>query len=367
MILDVDVGFNHLFSSCIFPLLVDARTEYDSAANMDYRQGGNNEITAKLNPSERSVSTDGGPTAESVGTMADGRGELLVRAKSLIEARAQRASLKAAKQENQHNLTKWLNRDILFGAFSAPKLSLEIMLGDESTHQKIFDLCVVGINASLSKRSFDTRLFAAVEGVSASTDLSVPGDLLFVNGGVKPDDPRALAAQYSHLVSSTFVQEDFLCVGIEMRNRIDKTTGASKDSLRCKAAIGVTELCVPNSQTLGQWLDFAKQTKTCFERGEEGKAIKDPGPSSISASETSPLINKLHQKIVGKAAGPDNQGSRSIDIVVQADGMTVRLADPEHQINLREDLEYAQFADDALLVNPPTANWAYSKSSLRLI
>ena len=300
---------------------------------MTHSQGETDEVTTKLNRSERSLSTDGGPNAEAVGSIADGRGELLVRAKSLLEARAQRASLKAAKQETQHNLTKWLNRDILFGAFSAPKLSVEIMLEDESTQQKILELCVIGINASLSKRSFDTRVFAAVEGVSASTDLSAPEDLLFLNGGVKPDDPRALASQYSHLVSSTFVQEDFLRVGIEMRKRTDKTTGALKESVRCKAAIGVTEVCLPNAKILGQWLDFAKQTKKCLAGGEGGEAVSGPGPSSTSVSETGPLVDKLHQKVVGKAAGPDHRGSRSIDIVVQADGITVRLADPMHRID----------------------------------
>lgn len=299
---------------------------------MTHSQGGNDALTAKLNRSERSLSTDGGPNAESVGSIADGRGELLVRAKSLLEARAQRASLKAAKQETQHNLTKWLNRDILFGAFSASKLSVEIILKDESNQQKkILELCVNGINASLSKRSFDTRLFAAVEGVSASTDLEAQDDLLFLNGGVNPDDPRALAAQYSHLVSTNFVQEDFLRVGIEMRKRSDKTTGVMKESLRCKAAIGVTEVCAPNAKTMSQWLDFAKQTKMCVKGGEGDGDIS--GHVISGASETSPLIGKLHQKIVGKAAGPNNEGSRSIDIVVQADGMTVRLADPKLSVD----------------------------------
>ena len=294
---------------------------------MDYNQEPNREVSVGVNRSERSLSVDGDGNIDAEASAAKERGELLIRARSLLEARAQRASIKAENQDVQHNLTKWLNRDILFGAFSASQLSFELV-DDEASRQKVLDLHIVGINASVSKRSFDTRLFVAVECVTSSADLSSPEAFLYLNGGVKPDDPRALAAQYSHLVSSTFVQEDFLRVGIELRKRSGNASSVLKKSLRCKVAIGVTEVCAPDANVLHQWLGFAKQAKECV-KGDDGD--KYPGPSSTSDSHS--LIEKANHKVVGGSARFGNEGSQSFDIVVQADGIHLRLLDAKRRVD----------------------------------
>ena len=177
--------------------LADARAEYGSATNMYYNQGPNREVSVEANRSERSLSVDGDGNIDAEASAAKERGELLIRARSLLEARAQRASIKAENQDVQHNLTKWLNRDILFGAFSASQLSFEL-IDDEASRQKVLDLHIVGINASVSKRSFDTRLFVAVECVTSSADLSSPEAFLYFSS------KQGLSARASRLKTRTF-------------------------------------------------------------------------------------------------------------------------------------------------------------------
>eukprot|EP00562_Extubocellulus_spinifer_P016440 CAMPEP_0178577680 /NCGR_PEP_ID=MMETSP0697-20121206/21133_1 /TAXON_ID=265572 /ORGANISM="Extubocellulus spinifer, Strain CCMP396" /LENGTH=4375 /DNA_ID=CAMNT_0020212987 /DNA_START=145 /DNA_END=13272 /DNA_ORIENTATION=+ len=311
----------------------DAKAELESAERNDYEDELNGNSGA-FSPSQRSFSVEDG-NAESLPSVTNERA-VFVRAQSLLDARRQRASIKSQQHDVQHSLTKWLNRDIFFGAFSAANVSFEI-LDDEGTNsdgrrkEKILDFSVSGLNASVSKRTFDTRLFGAVEQVFAATDLKEPGaQTLLLNGGVKPDDSRALASQYSHLVSSTFIQEDFLRVGIDIRRRSDKSTGSAKRSFRAKVALGVTEVCVPDENTLEQCFGLVKYAKTCLGKNE---GLYSP---SSSSPEQDSVVEKLHKKIAGSdihdepfAASP----SRSIDIVIQADGFSVRLRDPTKHVD----------------------------------
>ena len=59
---------------------------------MDYNQEPNREISVEANRSERSLSVEGDGNIDVEASATKERGELLIRARSLLEARAQRAA-----------------------------------------------------------------------------------------------------------------------------------------------------------------------------------------------------------------------------------------------------------------------------------
>ena len=302
----------------------DAKLELESASYLDYERelnkyGDGPSVELLLQDNDKV------DTAQKASNMAD----VLSRARSLLEARAQRAARKP-RDDLQHNLTSSLNRDILFVSFAAPVIRLELV-GDEDDGrtEKILDAFVTGLVIDASKTTFDARIFSSVEQVVIATDFNESDETapLILDGGVKPDDSRALASQYSHLVSSTFLQEDFLRLGIELRRRNDRKSGTFKESLKGKIALGVVEFC-PDIAFLKKCTIFARHAKTCIKPDSEELTQ----PKGLADSH----LDKAHRKLVGKTmiAEGEKKFFRSVDLSLQADAINIRFSNVNNETAL---------------------------------
>mmetsp|Transcript_40995 Transcript_40995/g.123700 ORF Transcript_40995/g.123700 Transcript_40995/m.123700 type:complete len:3362 (-) Transcript_40995:38-10123(-) len=272
---------------------------------------------------------------------ASARSAAARRAGTLLKARSIRSAQKQQRVDS-HNLTRNLNRDLIFGSVSIRSVRVELADDDDGHYGDgeapsaplILRLLVEGTSLTLHRRSFDVRMYYTLDHVAISAGNR---DCPLMSCGAS-DSAYALASHYPQVISSHFIQDRFVRFVLEVRRRPGRGGGAddcvgARRSVKAKLSLGVVEV-LPDAESLGRCAAFAGRAREDFSAALAEPRMKESEPDN-QPSDTG-LSDKIMAAVMGSsdaAAGWDtDRGSRRSDVTFHLGALNIGLSRPSGDI-----------------------------------